>query len=176
MRNRFRAQCWQKINRNQSEPPPLPPPPLPLVTELKIRKLTQLSAFIVVAILATTFCRRAKCEKDFWNNFLKFIAKLGTSRRAERQQLSDTVEHWRGVLSPSLSAADRRITWAECPRLSTNYSDTVHNLVKKFSCIFIGKVPNTRTHTYTHAYTHTRTVSFSSMLQCQGRRQQNREN
>lgn len=65
MRNRFRAQCWQKINRNQSEPPRYPNPPPPLVTELKIRKLTQLSAFIVVAILATTFCRRAKCEKDF---------------------------------------------------------------------------------------------------------------
>lgn len=27
MRNRFRAQCWQKINRNQSEAPPLNPPP-----------------------------------------------------------------------------------------------------------------------------------------------------
>lgn len=102
-----------------------------------------------------------KCEKDFWNNFLKFIAKLGTSLRAESQQLSDTVEH----CSRHLSLADR-ITWAESPRLRTNYSHSAQFGQKVFLHFYRKSAK--------HTHTHTRTVSFSSMLQCQGR-EQNRE-
>lgn len=53
---------WQKINRNQNEttlrPPFRPPRKRELKDLTKNKKIDSASAFIVVAILATTFSRR----------------------------------------------------------------------------------------------------------------------